>query len=124
MEPSDFETMRPHLERAVDDIDYFLDADDKRENAREEAGKRYDLVDELFEGWTPPARGKQRLTKTQYNALVHWTTIYGNPLTDEKREAILADLDLNRVELPTSDAGREAFAFWARGGWHVTFDRR
>ena len=121
MQPLDLATIRKHLERAADDIDYFLGADNKRENAREEAGKRYDLMDELLdEGWTPPkgkARGKHRLTKTQYNALVHETTVYGNPLTDEKREVILADLDLEHVEVPTSDAGREAFAFWARGGW-------
>lgn len=117
MQPMDLATIRKHLERAADDIDYFLGADNKRENAREEAGKRYELLDE---GWTPPkgkGRGKLRLTKTQYNALVHRTTVNGNPLTDEKREAILADLDLEHVEVPTSDAGREAFAFWARGGW-------
>ena len=122
MQPQDLVAIRKHLDRAIDDIDYFLGADNKRENAREESGKRYDLMTEFLDkGWTPPkgkTRGKHRLTKTQYNALVHWTTVYGNPLTDEEREAILADLDPEYVELPPiSNAGREALAFWARGGW-------
>ena len=127
MRPLDLAPIRRRLKRAVDDIDSFLDYDNKRENAREEAGKLYDLMEA---GWTPPKGLRKRPTKTQYMALVYRTQLrrrkrpdeplderQGKPLTDEEREAILADLDLEPVEVPTSDAGREALAFWARGGW-------
>ncbi len=129
MQPQELAAIRPHLERAVDDIDYFLEENNKRENAREEADKRYRLLDA---GWTPPGglRKPPRLTNTQYMALVYATKLrrkrrpdeplderQGKPLTDKEREGILADLELEEVEVPTSDAGQEAFAFWARGGW-------
>jgi len=123
MRPSEFETIRPHLKRAVDDIDYFLTVLEEQEIDKRVWSKLYDLIED---GWTP-TKVKARLTKTQYMALVYRTKLrrrkrpdeplderQGKPLTDEEREAILADLDQGE---PLSDAGREAFAFWARGGW-------
>ena len=102
MRPPELAAIRPHLEQAVGDIDYYLTGLEEREKAERELFELYDL---MVADKTPPevkGRGKHRLTKTQYNALVHGTSVYGNPLTDEKREAILARLGPGE---PLSDEG-------------------
>jgi hypothetical protein len=112
MRPPELATIRRRLEQAVDDINYFLTRLEEREKAREEAGITYDSMEV---GRTPPkVKGRRRFTKTQNNPLVHGTSVRGSPLADAEREAILAKLGPAE---PLSDAGREALAFWARGGW-------
>jgi hypothetical protein len=127
MRPS--EAIRPHLQQAVDDIDYFLTVLEEQEIDKRVWSKLYELLEA---GWTPP-KVKERLTKTQYMAQVHGTKLRrrkrpdeplderrGKPLTDEEREAILADLEPGE---PISDAGREALQFALRGGWRESSRR-
>ena len=112
MQQFEIEPIRPYLELAVDDLNYYLTALDEQEKARTEFDELYNS---MLAGETA-SKGKkaQRLTKTQYNALVNGTSANGNPITDEKREAILAKLGPGE---PINEAGYEALAFWRRGGW-------
>ena len=127
MRPSEFEAIRPNLQRAVDDLGYFLNGEKEREKAKRELFELHDL---MVADKTPPevkGRGKHRPTKTQYMALLYGTKLRrrkrpdeplderrGKPLTDEEREAILADWDPGE---PLTDAGWAALQFALRGGW-------
>ena len=128
MRQPEFAAIQPYLEQAVGDIDYFVTGLEDHEKAMKEWRELYDL---MAAGETPPevkGLGKPvRLTKTQYMALIYGTKVrqrkrpdeplderQGTPLTDEEREAILAELDRSD---PLSDAQRESLAYWARGGW-------
>ena len=113
MRPSEFETIRPHLKRAVDDIDYFLIGLKEREKVQSEFSELYDLI---AAGKTPPevkGQGKPELTPEQYAALV-WRTAEGEPITDEQREAVLAGVLPGQ---PICDEGWAALQFALRGGW-------
>ena len=86
--------IRPYLEQAVGAIDYFL-------TTLEELCELYDLMEA---GKTPPeveGSGKPELTPEQYAAL-EWRTAEGQPITDEQREAVLADVLPGQ---PISDRG-------------------
>jgi len=113
MRPSEFAAIRPLLERAVDDIDCFLNGEEECEKATRELFK---LHDSMEAGETPPevkGRGKPvELTPEQYAAL-EWRTVDGEPITDEQREAVLAKLPGE----PMSDEGGAALHFALRGGW-------
>lgn len=112
MRPSEFVAICPSLELAVQDINDFLNGQQEWENFGKELSRRMEAGDTPLEvkGWGRPVP----LTKKQYMAFVYGTTVRGKTLTDEKREAILAELPPGE---PMSDAGQDALCVMARGGW-------
>lgn len=113
MRPSEFKAIRPHLERAMDDIDYYLTGLEEREKFDSELSELYDL---MAADKTPPevkGQGKPELTPEQYAAL-EWRTAEGEPITDEQREAVLAGVLPGQA---ISDKGWAALQFAWRGGW-------
>lgn len=114
MKRSEFVAIRHHLQRAMEDIDYFLNGLEARKKTESELCELYELMEA---GKTPPevaGCGKPvQLTREQY-AAIDWRTADGEPITDEQREAILADVLPGQ---PISDEGWAALQFALRGGW-------
>lgn len=105
--------IRPHLERAVDDVRYFLNGEKENQKAREESAELYDLMEA---NKTPPevkGQGSPKLAPEQY-AAIEWRTADGKPITDEQREAILAGVLPGQ---PISDERCAAHHRAFRGGW-------
>lgn len=113
MRASEFFAVRPHLERAVVDVRYFLNGEKENEKTREESSELYDLMEA---NETPPdvkGQGRPELTPEHYAAL-EWRTADGDPVTDAQREAILDEVLPGQ---PMSDAGLAALERAWRGGW-------
>ncbi|TWU08902.1 hypothetical protein CA54_41410 [Symmachiella macrocystis] len=113
MRPSEFEAIHPHLEQAVDDIDYFLTGLEEREKVESELSELYDL---MAADKTPPevdGRGKPvQLTEKQEKALAGLKPNCFQLITDEQAEALAA-----LPGEPMSDEGWAALQFALRGGW-------
>jgi hypothetical protein len=114
MRDTEFAAIRPHLKKARDDIDDFLNALKEKEKVQAELCELYDLI---VAGKTPPevkGRGKPvKLTPEQYAAL-DWQTVDGKPITAEERETILADVLPGQ---PVTDEQWDGLQFTLRGGW-------
>ncbi|MDY0171076.1 MAG: hypothetical protein RBS80_31340 [Thermoguttaceae bacterium] len=137
MRHSEFETIRLHLQRAVDDIDHCLTALDERERVERELCELYDLMvaGEIFGVWWPSWRSWEC---ELYEPMVAGETppeMKGREkpvqLT-EKQEAALAGLRPNRFQVisaeqaealaelpgePMTDETRANLQFALRGGW-------
>lgn len=113
MRPSEFEAIRPHLEQAIDDIDYYLTGREEQEKVESELSELYDL---MAAGKTPPevkGQGKLvQLTEKQKKALAGLKPNCFQLITDEQAEALAA-----LPGEPMSDEGWAALQFALRGGW-------